>query len=426
MNLKTFLDAANGAEARVQQIAAQIDGLFTEGKTTEALELKPQLDTAKADAKAKGEMYVTMLDISSSGNDPAQRFTHVEVTRDAADQPFASDGEFFRSVKLAAMYPAQEDRRLIPLRVKNATGMSEGVPEDGGYLLQPTVATPLLEKVYSIGEILSRVSRDPVGPNSNSMVYNGVDEKSRVAGSRWGGVLGYWVAEGETITATKSKFWQFELKLKGVAALCYATDEQLQDTTNLASWLGRVVPDELRFQAEDAIVEGVGGGMPLGIMTSPALVEVLRTDASKVQMADINAMWARRKVGLDYIWLINQDVTAQLDGMTAATAPVYLPPGGLSASPYGMLKGRPVIEAEYCHTMGTKGDILLAALSQYQTIDKGSVQEATSIHVAFVTHETAFRFTWRIAGAPSWNSALTPLHGSNTVSPFVALTSASA
>jgi HK97 family phage major capsid protein len=258
------------------------------------------------------------------------------------------------------------------------------------------------------------------------MSYNGVDESTHV-GSMYGGVVGYWVAEGVAPTASKPKFFQVELKLKEVAALCYATNEQLEDTPALTSWLTRTVPNVLRFYTEDAVIEGDGVGKPLGIMNSPALVTVFRTDHTNLQLSDINRIWSRRWRGAnDYVWLIHPEVTEMLDGMTAATAPVYLPPGGLSATPYGTLKGRPVIETEYNKALYDTGDILLASLSQYQAIDKaGGVQSASSIHVAFTTRETAFLFTYRIAGAPLWNSALTMLHGTNTVSPFVTCSSAS-
>jgi HK97 family phage major capsid protein len=85
-----------------------------------------------------------------------------------------------------------------------------------------------------------------------------------------------------------------------------------------------------------------------------------------------------------------------------------------------------LIECEYMSTMGTTGDIMLASLSQYQTIDKGGVQAASSIHVAFLTDQSVFRFVYRVDGAPMWHSALTPFKGSQTQSPFVVLATASA
>lgn len=343
----------------------------------------------------------------------------VAVVKDEADQPFAHPGEFFQAVKSAAYYPSSEDPRLRPLK---ATGMSEGVPADGGYLVSPQVSGAIVEKMLSVGEILRRVSSDSV--TGNAMLYNGVDETTHV-GSVYGGVIPYWLAEGGTKTASKPKFYQLELKLKKLAALCYATDELLQDSGALESWLARNVPNALRFYAEDAIFNGDGVGKPVGIMNSAALITILRETASSITLTDVANMWSRRWAGArDYVWLINPTAVAQLLIMTASTAPVYMPGGNVAGAPFGTLYGAPVVETEYNAALGTTGDIMLVALSQYQTIQKGGVQAASSIHVSFTTDETAFRFVYRIDGSPLWNGALTPLHGS-TISPFVVLASAS-
>jgi HK97 family phage major capsid protein len=134
-------------------------------------------------------------------------------------------------------------------------------------------------------------------------------------------------------------------------------------------------------------------------------------------------MWARRWVGVsDYIWLASPNIHPQLISMSVGQMPVYLPPGGMSASPYGTIYGRPLIETEYNPALGTLGDLMLVSPSQYAMIQKGGIQSASSIHVQFVTDETAFRFVYRVDGQPAWNSALTPFNGSSdTVSPFVAL-----
>jgi HK97 family phage major capsid protein len=344
----------------------------------------------------------------------------IQVTKDEADKDWASPGEFFKAVKMAALYPMAEDPRLRPLK---ATGMSEGIPADGGYLVAPQFATGILERMYDVNSILRLCAQDTV--TGNSMIYNGVDESSH-ASSLYGGLVGYWLGEAATKTGTKPAFYQLTLKLKKIAALCYATDEQLEDTPNLQSWLTRTVPNVLRWYVEEAIVNGDGVGKPTGIMNSPCLVTCNRDTASYIKLADIANMWSRRWRGVnDYVWLIESGASAQLHQMTAATAPVYMPAGNVAGSPFGTLYGRPVIETEHCQALNTTGDIILASLSQYQIITKGGVQAAQSIHVAFTTDETAFRFVYRIDGAPTWNSALTPAHGSSTVSPFVCLVSAS-
>jgi HK97 family phage major capsid protein len=139
-------------------------------------------------------------------------------------------------------------------------------------------------------------------------------------------------------------------------------------------------------------------------------------------------MWGRLYAGSkkNAVWLINTDCLSQLFtmGITLGVggAPVYLPPGGASGSPYGSLFGRPVVEIEQASTLGTVGDISLVDLSEYILIEKGGIQNASSIHIAFTTDETAFRFVYRVDGQPLWNNTLTPENGtSNTVSPFVML-----
>lgn len=350
---------------------------------------------------------------------PAQA-PRVEVITDAADQPWENDGQFFKAVRIAST-TGHRDPRLE--RSLKATGMSEGVPADGGYLLPPQMINRITERMYGTGRILSRVQRDPV--TGNSITINVLDETSRANGSRYGGVLGYWVAEGGTLTASKPKFAQQTLRLHKVSALCYMTDELIDDVAYLESFLSRVIPEELMFQSEDAIWEGTGTGQPLGIMNSPALVTVTRADANKIAAADIWAMYARRWVGGRYAWYINQDIWPQLYALGNTYQNMFIGPAGMPNAPAGTLMGLPVVEVEYASTLGTVGDIVLADFGQYQVIDKRGIQQATSIHVSFVTEETAYRFTYRIDGQPLWYSALTPFKGTNTVSPFVALSTSS-
>ena len=347
----------------------------------------------------------------------------VEVVKDESEHDFATAGEFFMAVKNAALYPGKADVRL---RSRKATGLSEGVPADGGYLLSPQVSGRIVDRMYNVGQLLSRVGVLNLGANTNSMLINGIDETSRaVSGSRYGGVLGYWLGEGATKSASKPAFRQIELKLKKVAALCVATDELLEDTTALESWLMQTAPEELRFQVEAAIYRGDGVGKPLGIMNSPCLVSPLRIDANEIDATDIANLWARRWAGAsDYVWLVNQAVFPQLINLVVGNFPL-LAINGIQGAPFATMYGRPVIESEYCSALGTTGDIMLASLSSYQTIQRGGIKSDSSIHVYFTTDETAFRFVYRIDGQPLWHSALTPYQGSATQSPFVVLATAS-
>ena len=79
------------------------------------------------------------------------------------------------------------------------------------------------------------------------------------------------------------------------------------------------------------------------------------------------------------------------------------------------------MEARLAATLGTVGDLILADWSQYQMIDKGGIKGASSMHVRFLQDEMVYKFTYRINGQPTWDAALTPYKGTNTVSPFVTL-----
>jgi len=83
--------------------------------------------------------------------------------------------------------------------------------------------------------------------------------------------------------------------------------------------------------------------------------------------------------------------------------------------------GRPLFLTEHAQTLGTVGDLYYADLSYYVIGDRQGVTIASSDHYRFANGETVWRFTERLDGAPWLDSAITPQHGSNTLSPFVAL-----
>lgn len=149
--------------------------------------------------------------------------------------------------------------------------------------------------------------------------------------------------------------------------------------------------------------------------------------ASTVVIQNIIKMYARlwSRSRQNAVWYINQDILPQLMTMTLAVGSggsvVWMPAGQIAGQPFDTLLGIPVIPIEQCASLTNQGDIILADMSQYLAIDKGSMQAASSIHVRFVNDESVFRFTYRCDGQPGWNTALTPYKGSATQSPFITL-----
>jgi len=344
------------------------------------------------------------------------------------EESFGSFGEQLMAVVEAARGGGKVDPRLTT----RALGLSEGVPSAGGFLVQTDFSTELLKRVYQTGVLASRCRKIPISANANGIKINGIDESTRVSGSRWGGLQTYWLSEAGTKYSSKPKFRQIELSLNKLIGLCYATDELLQDTAALESIITQAFSEEFGFVIDDAIVNGTGAGQPLGVLNSGALVTVgaeAGQPAATILTENIVKMWARMwaRSRPNAVWFINQNIEPQLFTMSLAVGiggiPVYMPANGLSGSPYASLMGRPVIAIEQCQTLGTLGDIILADMSQYILADKGGMQTAQSIHVQFTTDESVFRFVYRVDGQPIWNSALTPYKGTvaNSLSPFVVL-----
>lgn len=318
------------------------------------------------------------------------------------------------------------DARLV----RAPTGASEVDPTGGGFLVQVDFAAAIFMLAHDLGNILGRVNKIPISANANGIKIPGVDETSRATGSRWGGVQSYWTAEGTSVTTSKPKFRIIEFDLKKLMSVMYTTDELLQDSSALGAIAAQAFSEEIMFMTEDAIIEGSGAGMPLGVLNSPALVSVAKETgqaAATILKENIDKMWSRlwaRSMG-NAAWFINQDIIPQLQALNQAVGTggsvVYMPPGGMSQAPYATLYGREIVWTEYNSTLGTLGDILLSDFSQYMLADKNGVQAANSMHVAFLADEMVFRITYRVDGKPMWSLPLTPFKGSSTKSPFIGL-----
>ncbi len=348
---------------------------------------------------------------------------------------FKSFGDFAQSVKAACIPGSRPDDRLAAwadssgLGAKAISGMGEFQSSDGGFLVPPEYAAKIFERIYATDSILGRTDRYTV--SSNGIAFPRNAETSRADGSRKGGIRGYWMDEAGQITSSKPTFGRLQLTLHKIAVLCYVTDELLNDSAvALDQYLTNAAVEEINFLIGDAIINGTGAGKPLGIMNAPCLVTVNKEaaqPAATLKTENVVKMWAQLYAPCRQraVWLINQDVEPQLYTMTLAVGSggvvTYMPPGGLSEKPFATLLGRPVLPVEWCATLGTTGDIILADLSQYVTIGKGSVESAMSVHLRFDYDESAFRFIFRIDGQPWWSSALTPFKGTSTQSCFVAL-----
>ena len=333
-------------------------------------------------------------------------------------ETFESLGEFLACVAAARADGIEHsDRRLFAA----ATGSGESVPSDGGFLVQDEQADQLHGRLYSTGEILRRVTRWPATRLKFRVPL--VDETSRANGSRFGGIVMNFVQPGDPITASKPKFAARDMTRRKLAGIVHVTDELLADFPALEATFSRLFGLEGSFVIEREIVNGVGGDRPLGILNSGSLITIAKETgqlANTIVVENIvnmyGRLWAASKRRAT--WIVNADVASQLYPLTlgVGTAPLFT---WEQNGP--RLMGLPVIEVEYCPTLGSAGDIILADLAEYLNGDPEEFTVDISPHVRFLNAETAFRIRMRVDGLPAWDTPTTPLNGAATVSPFVAL-----
>ncbi|MBE9509145.1 MAG: phage major capsid protein [Chloroflexi bacterium] len=347
----------------------------------------------------------------------------------SGDSDFRSFGEFMQCVARAGL---PEPRRHVDPRLeiekRAATGQGEAVGSEGGFLVNPQYSAELFKAAYETGQVARRCRHVPI--SSNRLIMKAIDETSRATGSRRGSLQLYWLDEGGTKTASEIKWREMEWKLKKLIGLWYATDELLDDATALGAMGTMFFGEEFSWMLDDACIWGTGAGQPLGVMNSPCLVTVPKeTGQATATLVYQNIMKMRARMPASSrpraAWFYNQGIETQLHQMSMPVGtggvPVYMPAGGLSDEPYDRLYGSPCIPIEQAQTLGTLGDIIYADMSQYMLVDRGGMKSDMSIHVRFNNDETTFRFVMRVDGMALWNSAITPTHGTNTLSPMITL-----
>lgn len=357
----------------------------------------------------------------------------ITVGRTGQERAHDADGDFPTFAHhLKAVWEADNPtiHKALDSRLLKVGEMGETDDAQGGYLVPTQFRAELFEILHKMAEIIQRTFQIPM--QTNRIQMPAIAETSRVDGSRHGGLTVYWVHEAGEKVASKPTFRQITLALNKLAGLVHVSDELLSDSPiSVEAIIKRLFAEELMFVLEQSFVDGTGAGQPLGIMNAGCLVtqaaEVPQAAATIVYM-NIARMWSRMwgSCRKNAIWLINQDAEPELMNMGLAVGvgggPAYLPAGGLSATPYATLLGRPVFQCEHCQTLGTTGDIILADFSQYLYGRKTTgIETATSMHYRFIYDQQSFRFVLRADGQPWWASELTPKHGTNTMSPFVAL-----
>lgn len=300
---------------------------------------------------------------------------------------------------------------------------SEGVGADGGYAVPPQMSQEIRSLVFASGSVLD--AANPIPTTQGSVVEPSSEW------TPWGttGVQANWTAEAGTITASKPAIKQLTYNLHKLAVLVPATEELVEDAPRLMRRLMEDSATAIRYEADDAIINGDGNGKPLGIFNGGSLVSQAKEtsqSADTIVYGNLAKMWSRLLAGSHSRahWVISPDAMPQVVMMTHGDVPAFQPPNqSLQSAPNGTIFGRPIIVSDTCQTVGDLGDIYLADFAGgYGSFTKqGGIKFAQSMHLYFDADQAAFKWTFRLAGQPVLSAAVSPAKGSSTRSHFVAL-----
>jgi HK97 family phage major capsid protein len=329
---------------------------------------------------------------------------------------FKNFGDFAMQVRRATI---GDQEVMTRLQNASSTWSGENVGADGGFAVPPEFRTEIAIKIMGPDSLLSMT--DKLVTSSNSIT---IPKDENAPWDQAAGIRAYWENEGQTIPPSKIALDQSTIRLNKLTALVPVSDELLEDAAGIDSYLRTKAPQKMIAKLNTAIINGTGVGQPAGIVGAASAVTVAAKSgqgANTVIFPNIIDMWTslyaqwRRNA----VWLINQDVEAQLNLMVWQTAgtipagtspiPVFLPGNTIAGNGYDTLKGRPVIPCEACPALGSAGDIILVDLNQYMTATKGQdIKTDVSIHLYFDQDLTAYRFIFRVAGQPWWTAPITP------------------
>ena len=374
-SLKAAIDAGDLENAEkhgnsVDEIKAKI------GDRTEQLKKLENFSKKANDALAFASTPIHKVPVPGSGG--ARKAESVETGESEVDKlldngGFKSFGHFAHAVRTGRPGEGRKaessssealDRWNGAIKAYNAhldeikapTGMFEASDPDGGELVPRQFSNTIYQRITTPSRLFGRLS--PITVSGNSLEIPRLKENSRANGSRHGGVQAYWDGEAEQYTGSRPKFDNLNLRLNKLTVLTYVTDELLQDSSvALESWLNNVVPDEFDFKINDAIINGTGVKMPLGILSSGSKITATAESgqgAGTIVYKNILKMHNRALPSARgrFIWLAHLECEPQLEQLflptgTAHGNPVYMPTGGgASDTDLARLKGKPVVITE--------------------------------------------------------------------------------
>ena len=306
---------------------------------------------ASADAAISREQALLAAEAASGVIVPDG--SHITSNPNAAQDPkrgFKSVGEFYKSVASAGMRRSFDERLTINAAAPG-TFSNESGGADGGFAIPPSFSKDLWRLSLGEDSLIPKTANTEI--TGNSMIFP-KDESTPWGGS---GANVFWQAEASLAQQSKVNMGTQAMVLHKLMGLVPVTNELIEDGFAIGSYLTPLLADRITWKVNESILFGTGVGQPLGALVnagnagSPTIL-LAKEAGQATQTLDpknITKMVQRLLVGelKNSFWLATPDILTPLEAMTIGQFPIYLPNTNMAESPYGMLKGRPLMLSEH-------------------------------------------------------------------------------
>lgn len=307
-------------------------------------------------------------------------------------------------------------------QLKTLVGDNDSDVSGGHYLVPPEHSSELLSVMAEEQQFVPRARRIPMArPQVDfpRLVQTDSDDTRPI----FSFASVEKIAEGAEKPEREPKFEQMVLNAIKYAAYTEASDELLVDSiVPLQPVIAGGLSAAIGYEYDRDCILGSGIGEPQGFRGSDAELVHNRAADNEIGTDDIFNMESVF-FGDNGIYMYHPSIIPQLYGLSESNIIVWNP--NLADGVPGTLLGRPLVKTHKLPVLGETGDLSLVDPSFYLVGDLQAITLANSVHFRFRNDITAWRATFRGAGAP-WPAAPFSHESDGTnmtyeVSPFVSL-----
>lgn len=342
-------------------------------------------------------------------------------TRSEIDKLFPTLGEFTRDI-------ANRDLDVeCAKRVKEYVTKEMSMDSDpaGGYLIPVKFREGLLQFSPEEAIVRPRAFVIPAGNPPDAAIEMPLLQQSGLTdqehGDLYGGIWFGWTSEGETKHNTEISVDMVKYEPNEWSGYCVLTDKVLRNAAQLEAIIKQKYREGLIGFEDYHFLLGTGVGQPMGVIHSPATLEVARTGADAIVYADVLNMMDVFLGESKAVWVINKACRSQIVSLADAAGNSIFIQGNISKKIPDVLMGIPIKWTYKVPALGTRGDIGLFDFGKYIIKDGFGPAFDKSKHVYFLSNRTALKMFGNVDGKPWLKGSLTADDNVTEISPFVVL-----